>query len=154
MTTVTSGARRGAERSVVISTLAVAAAAWIALAVAGRTAFAGRLHHSALEAQPAQRGSSLFLIGWLLMVTAMMLPASLRFVTTIHRLLLTRRNRRRLLTVALSGYALPWLVVGELFQICDLGGHWLVDGWAWLADRPWLVTASALVLAGSTSSRR
>lgn len=139
---------RRAERNTIASTLALAAAAWIALAVAGRTALAGRLHHPALGASSSELDPSLFLLGWLLMVAAMMLPASLRFLTTIHRLVQARHNRKRLIAVALGAYALPWVIVGQLFQVGDVGVHWLVARWGWLAGRPWLVTAGALVLAG------
>ncbi len=146
MTTVT--AARRAERNAIVSTLALAGAAWAILAVTGRTGLAGRLHHPALGASSSELDASLFLLGWLLMVAAMMLPASLHFIATIHRLVQAHDNRRSLIAVAVGAYALPWVIVGQLFQVGDVGVHWLVARWGWLAGRPWLVTATALVLAG------
>jgi predicted metal-binding membrane protein len=82
------------------------------------------------------------------MVAAMMAPVSLAFITAIHRLVGARTDRHVLRAIAVAGYAVPWTVVGAgafgAGRALDaLRGHW-----PWLGERPWLVTATALALAG------
>lgn len=139
----TAAAARRSERVVVAGTFAIAAAAWIGLLLLG-AAGPGHLH-----AGPAHPTTALFLASWLLMVAAMMLPASAQFVVTVHRLVRTRDDRRGLIVVALVGYALPWAVVGLFARWAGIGVDALRQDWTWLAARPWLVMTVVMALAGA-----
>jgi predicted metal-binding membrane protein len=42
-----------------------------------------------------------------------------------------------------------WTGFGAVAFLGDIGFHGFVDGWPWLAARPWLIGGSALLLAGA-----
>ncbi|HLO35724.1 MAG TPA: hypothetical protein VK194_06570, partial [Candidatus Deferrimicrobium sp.] len=65
---------------------ALVAAAWATLLVADATGAAAALHHHALieGAQPLWIAVPLFLAGWVVMVAAMMLPASLPAIRAVE----------------------------------------------------------------------
>jgi predicted metal-binding membrane protein len=147
-TTPPAAARWRGERLLVAVTITAAAAAWLLLASVSRTAAGARLHHHGPSTSTGAVDHLLFATGWLLMVAAMMLPVSLRFVVTLRRLLGSRRHGGLLVLTGLAGYALVWVLVGELFQLADPAVHALVDTVPWLGDRQYLVTAGALALAG------
>lgn len=96
----------------------------------------------------------LFLAGWQVMVAAMMLPSSIagfqRFAATIP----PHAPRSRLLASFLAGYALAWTAFGVAALLGDGVIHSVVDGWPWLAARPWVIGGSALVLVGGLELRR
>lgn len=155
-TTAARTAERRADRPVVLATLGVAVLAWVALillpfGVTGHrhgSAVAQAGDMAAMDAMSTRPGPALFLVGWMLMVAAMMLPASLRFVTTVHRLVASRAHRRTLLGVAVTGYALPWLLVGHLGWLAAVGADELSMRSGWLGAHPWLVAAAVLAVAG------
>jgi predicted metal-binding membrane protein len=109
----------------------------------------GRLAHHAPSTSAGATGQLAFALGWLVMVVAMMLVPSQRFVRTLARLLDGRRRSGLLVVAGLGGFALVWLLVGELFQLGDLGVHAVVDATPWLGSHPYLVTAAALAVAGA-----
>jgi predicted metal-binding membrane protein len=53
-----------------------------------------------------------------------------------------------LLALVVAGFVGAWLAVGYLFRVADVGVHGLVASTGWLAVRPRLLAAGALVLAG------
>lgn len=96
----------------------------------------------------------LFLAGWQMMVAAMMLPSSIpgfqRFAATIP----PHARRSHLLALFLAGYALAWTAFGIGALLGDSVVHSVVDGWPWLAARPWVIGGSSLVLVGGLELRR
>lgn len=42
-----------------------------------------------------------------------------------------------------------WTAFGVVAFLGDVGIHRVVEPWAWLEDRPWLIAGSALLLAGT-----
>jgi predicted metal-binding membrane protein len=131
----------------------LAALALAALLAWGASPYARYLSHAY---EPASVGGqavalSLFLGGWLLMTTALMLPAASELLRLFDRAMRARppaeRLRLRLLVVA--GFLSVWLLVGYLFRTADIGVHAAVDAIGWLAARPALVGASALAIAGA-----
>ena len=126
------------ERRVVVATgvvlVVVAALAWVSLAAAP-------LGGSVMAPSP----SALFLVTWVLMTVAMMIPATLP-VLLLHRLQSARAGAGPLPTLAfLGGYLLPWAGggVAALALVSVAGG---VAGA--LMVPPAVVGALALLVAG------
>ncbi|HKE74225.1 MAG TPA: DUF2182 domain-containing protein [Acidimicrobiales bacterium] len=141
-------AARG-ERWAAAATVGAAAGAWLALAAAAHSPLRDHLRHHAPSASAAGTAQAAFALAWLAMVAAMMLPPSLRFVRTLTRLVAGRARGPALVGAGVAGFALVWMLVGELFQLGDMGIHAAVDHTPWLAARPYLVTAASLALAGA-----
>jgi predicted metal-binding membrane protein len=124
------------------------AGAWLVILAAQATGMVGFVSHDAVlgDGPPTVVALSLFLAGWLVMVVAMMLPASLPAVHAVR----ASPNLWRP-GVAATIFVLAFLSVWLLFGLAALAGdavlHRFVDATPWLAERPWLVSASLLVLA-------
>jgi len=135
-----------------LSAVSIAVAgAWLISIVALATGNAALLHHHSLieGGPPLWVGVPLFLLGWQVMVAAMMLPASLPTIY-VARSAMRHLPRPGLAQAAfLSAFALVWTIFGLLAFTGDLALHHLVDATPWLAARPWLIEASVLALAGA-----
>ena len=140
----TSGGRPSA------SVLAIIAGAWLVVLGAQATGNAAALHHHALieGGLPLWVTVPVFLVAWQVMVAAMMLPASLPAVRVFQ--VGSRALRRPGIAVAafLGAYAFAWAGFGFLAFMGDFALHHVVDASPWLAERPWLIEASLLALAG------
>jgi predicted metal-binding membrane protein len=106
------------------------------------------------EYQPAsaagQAGAmGLFLVSWTLMIAAMMLPATLGLLRAFAMVTRRRVDRSKLALTVAIGFLATWLVVGYAFRVLDVAVHGIVDTSAWLQDRPRLIAASALAIAGA-----
>ena len=111
---------RAPGRAAVAWTLMGAAGAWLLLSGLPLSPLRSSLHRHGL----GQGGDQLAFLGaWLLMVGAMMLPASLDFVRALHRLVSRHSHSGLLLAAGIGGFGLVWLVVGQLFQVGDVGVH-------------------------------
>jgi predicted metal-binding membrane protein len=71
----------------------------------------------------------------------MMVPASL------HAFSLVGGARRMALFT--GGCLATWTLFGLLIFFFDVGVHATVNHWAWLAEHPWLIAGTTLVLAGT-----
>jgi predicted metal-binding membrane protein len=130
---------------------ALIAAAWVSLLVAQATGAAAALHHHELieDGPPLAVAIPLFLGGWLVMVAAMMLPASLPTMRDIEA---TSRHRSRPVLVEvrfLAGFGLVWAVFGLAAFLGDIAVHRLVDATPWIAEHPYLIETGILTLAGA-----
>ena len=116
------------------------ALAWALIALADATGFAGALHHHALieggVALPVAVG--LFTAGWVVMVGAMMLPAS---SSAIAR----HKGSARFVV----GYLLTWTAFGIACFAGDAVIHRIVDTTPWLAANSWIVATATLTFAGA-----
>ncbi len=123
--------------------------AWLALTVWGRSPYSRYLSHHELAEVPA---SSLLLLvfigGWLLMTTAMMLPTSLPLVLLFRRLTRARPDGGRLMLLLLMGYLGAWTGFGLLVAVGDSLLHRLVEHSTWLEANARLLSTATLVLAG------
>jgi len=128
--------------------------AWLQLSLWSLSPYARYLDHRALEELPFRLSPTylgllgLFVLGWLLMSVAMMLPTSLPLVRTFHRMVGRRTDRGRLVALLVAGYLAVWTIVGLLAHLGDLGVHEAVHRLAWLERREWLVGSVTLALAG------
>ena len=154
-----SGAHRAARRNDAAAPAFVwwiIVAAWGAAVLGHVTGWNQLLGHDELLTgdSPLWITFALFLVGWQVMVAAMMLPSSLvgfqQFAATIP----PEAARSRLLASFLAGYALAWTGFGIAAILGDGVVHGVVDGSPWLAARPWVIGGSALVLAGGFELRR
>lgn len=129
---------------------AAIAAAWLLAVGAQLTGEAVLLHHHTLieGGAPLWIAVALFLLGWQVMIAAMMLPASLPSIEAFSEAARGAR-RRHAVAAFLGAYALAWSIFGLLAFLGDGILHHIVDATPWLADRPWLIEASTLALAGA-----
>jgi predicted metal-binding membrane protein len=125
--------------------------AWALAIAASATGRESTLHgHAVIEhGPPLWAAALLFVVAWQAMIAAMMLPSSLPLVR-LFTATAGRQERANLVIMAfLGGYAAVWSVFGLLAFTGDLVVHRTVDATPSLAVRPWLIGASALLLAGA-----
>jgi len=125
---------------------ALAIAAWLTLWVWEGSPYGHYLHHSDGGLVPVE--ASLFAVGWMLMIVAMMLPSSLPLVVTFSALVRRRRRPGQLVVLLLAGYLLVWGAFGLAAWIADRGIHAAVDALPWLAEHPQIIIATTLAAAG------
>jgi predicted metal-binding membrane protein len=123
---------------------------WATLLVAETTGVGAALHHHALieGGAPLALAIPAFLAGWVVMVAAMMLPASLPTVHAVESAAASMPRWRVARAAFLGSFALIWTAFGLVAFLGDLGLHHLVDATPWLAERPWLIEAGILAVAG------
>ena len=122
------------------------AGAWLIAIGAQLTGNAALLHHHSLieGGPPLWVGVPRFLLGWPVMVTAMMVPASLPTIR-VARAAMENLPRPRLAELAfVATFASAWAIFGLLAFAGDFVLHRTVDATPWLAARPWLIEASVL----------
>jgi predicted metal-binding membrane protein len=121
--------------------------AWLALGLLGASAYAPYFSHEI--AQTTGVGAlgtraALFVVGWVMMSVAMMLPSSLPLVTVFR----TIAPRSALLVPLIAGYLSTWGLFGLTAFLADAGLHTLVDRFPTLQARADLIAPSLLLLAG------
>lgn len=123
--------------------------AWVTLALWGQSPYARYLGHHSLD---TVRGSSalmlVFVVGWLVMLLAMMLPTTLPLVAMFTTLTRERSDRPRLLSLLLVGYLSIWTMFGIFVYLGDGVVHEAVARSAWVSDHVSALGALTLLLAG------
>jgi predicted metal-binding membrane protein len=109
--------------------------------------FAGRICH-ALPGGEATVGAFFLVGGWVLMLTAMMLPTTLPLLDTFRRLTARRADRRQLTALVLTGYFAVWLSFGAVAHIADWALLVVAQQSSWVAANSWAVAAAVLAIAG------
>jgi predicted metal-binding membrane protein len=124
--------------------------AWLALVVWGSSPYGRYLDDKNLDAIRIEGGGTLlvFVLGWVLMTVAMMLPTSLPSVTLFRGMVHRRAERARLLSPLLLGYLGVWTVFGLVVHNGDAALHSLVASQPWLAEHAALIGTATLLLAG------
>ena len=136
------------DRTILGGTLvALAAAAWLALWVWEGSRYGSYLHHAGTSA-PLALEATLFSLGWVLMIVAMMLPSSIPLVLTFGALVRRRERPGQLVLLLLAGYLLVWGAFGLGAWLADRAIHAAVDALPWLAEHPQLIIATTLAIAG------
>ena len=126
--------------------IALTVAAWLALWLWEGSPQGHYLHHDGGGPLPIK--VSLFAVGWVLMIVAMMLPSSVPLVVTFAALVRRRRRPGLLVILLLAGYLLVWGSFGLAAWIADRGIHAAVDAVPWLAEHPQVIIATTLAAAG------
>lgn len=125
--------------------------AWLALWLSERSPEHGWLLH-ALHGLDAFGGSATlafaFIVGWTVMVVAMMLPTSLPLISMFRRLTSKRRDRAWLAALLVAGYLGVWTLFGGVVYLGGWTLHQGVRQIAWLEANTWVLGAGVLLLAG------
>jgi predicted metal-binding membrane protein len=114
---------------------------WTALGLAGAVC-------TALPAGQLVVPSLLYVGGWGLMSTAMMLPTALPLIRLFDRMIVTNPQRVALHTLLIVGYLLAWSGFGLIAHAMDAGLHAVLARFAWLAAHAWIPGAAVLAIAG------
>jgi predicted metal-binding membrane protein len=105
------------------------------------------MHHGQPASGPLLHGL-LYIGGWLLMTTAMMLPTSIPLLEAYRRLTSQRSDRILLLSLVIAGYLGSWLVFGFVAHGLD----WLIRDLSqtstWITDNGWVISAIVFAIAG------
>jgi len=136
--------------SLPIAIPAAIATAWALAAAAQFTGSATFLHHHSLieRGPPLAVALALFLLAWLVMIAAMMLPSSLPLIRMFSIAASTQSRSALMIACFIAGYAVVWSAFGVLAFAGDVVLHRVVDRVAWLGARPWIIGGSVLAIAG------
>src|SRR5919109_3214950 len=138
------------SKSVFVGLSSLIMSSWLALWLWSDSTFAPYLGHGELRSITVQSNwwllSSLFLLGWIIMMVAMMFPTSLSFFLQYYSV--TDTHRLRLLGLLVGGYLAVWTVFGLFMYASDFLIHRIVSETVWLQDNVWIVPVSVLIFAG------
>ena len=116
----------GASRRWIITFVAApAAVAWALLWWFGSSSFGRYFEHRDLASSSGS--APLVLVGWLVMIAAMMLPTTAPLLAVFRRIVADRPNPGRLLGAVIAGYAAVWTLVGGAAIVGDMVLHRLVS---------------------------
>lgn len=139
-----------ARRRLPVVIPAMVAVAWVVAIVAESTGRAAGLHHDALLGGGSLVTAwALFLLGWLLMLVAMMLPTAIPMIRLFNTPSANQPRPKAVRAAFLGGYAAVWVEFGALAFAGDAGIHYLVGSWQWLGDHSYLIAAGSLAIAGA-----
>lgn len=127
--------------------LGLALVGWATLWLWQGSSYAAYLDHGGGTA-PVPVEATLFTLGWLLMIVAMMLPSSGPLVLTFRAIVGRRQHPGQLVALLLTGYLVVWTAFGLVAWIGDRGIHAAVDALPWLAEHPQIIIATTLTVAG------
>ncbi len=128
--------------------------AWIALWWLEQSPYGWLFHGHGGGAEYAHHGQTLgwlsaaaFLVGWLLMTVAMMLPTTVPLVSLFRRMVARRAHAPLLLSLLLVGYLTAWLAFG----VAALGLLWSIDQALanTIMSQAWVWGAGLFLLAGA-----
>lgn len=130
--------------------------AWWALWLWGNSPYGHLLLHGGNIEHMAHMGvnhsplffAALFVLGWTLMIVAMMLPTSSPLILLFHRLVRDRRYAGRLVALLIGGYLTVWIVFGLLVHSLNWAVRSAIRTIPWLSNNPWLLGSVILLLAG------
>lgn len=141
-----------ARTAPVPSTIAIAIAlAWCVAALAQFAGTARFFHHHALieRGPPFALALGLFVLAWLVMIAAMMLPSSLPLVRLFAIASADQPRAGMVFASFIAGYAVVWCAFGITAFAADVVLHRTVDRVTWLGAHPWVVGGSVLAVAGA-----
>jgi len=125
--------------------------AWAGLALWGLSPYARFLDHAQLDAGRFE-GSPvllLFVLGWLVMIVAMMLPTSVPLVALFRAVVRDRVDGSRLIALVLLGYVAVWTIFGLLVHAGDAVLHVVVASQPWLNAHSLVISAATVLVAGA-----
>jgi predicted metal-binding membrane protein len=96
---------------------------------------------------PVTLAVALFLVGWTVMVAAMMLPSSLSTLGRVDLALAAARDQAG--PSVMAGYFFAWAVFGAAAFAGDAILHLSVHRMPWLAERPSLIAGGVAMFAGA-----
>ena len=90
----------------------------------------------------------LYVIGWLLMTVAMMLPTILPLLAIFVRVTSDKSDRALLLTLVIGGYLAIWTLFGVVAHVADMALHAIAAGNIFLSFNGWIISVVVLAIAG------
>jgi predicted metal-binding membrane protein len=159
---MTSGAT---SRNYFLASMALlVAVAWIILWTWHQTPYARYLHYGALGSlnvdsaicrslSPGPLRDSfvpavLFVVGWLVMIMAMMLPTTIPLLGIFQRLTRDRSDHTALVTWLVVGYLAIWVAFSFVVLLLDKVIYLSGGGTTWLYTNGWRISAAILLIAG------
>jgi predicted metal-binding membrane protein len=129
---------------------AITGAAWAVSLYAAASGGAAALHHHELieGRQPLWLVLPVFLVAWLVMVAAMMLPSSIPALRALAARPSTFRQPAIGFGRFILAYALVWSAFGLVALLGDMVIHEASHALPWLEDTPWLIAGSLFAAAG------
>lgn len=131
------------------------ALSWLILWLWGRSPYGRYLGHAALgeivregSATSILMPATIYLLGWILMTVAMMLPTTVPLLDIFRRLTMRRAERSQLLALLIVGYLGVWAGFGVAAHMADWLLHEMVERSPWLEANAWMIGAATLLLAG------
>jgi len=137
------------------------ALAWLTLAIWAKSPYGRFLDHggwtdvgfaaricAAIPAGEVLVPALLYVSGWALMLTAMMLPTTFPLLEIFRRVTAGRADQRTLISLLIVGYLAAWGLFGVASHVLDLGVHALARQSAWLAVNAWVLGVAVLAIAG------
>jgi predicted metal-binding membrane protein len=124
--------------------------AWAVLAAWGASPYADLLDHGKRVDRDLAPGlrAVVFVLGWTLMLVAMMLPSSLPLVNLFRRFVLRRPDGPRLVALLLVGYLGVWVYFGLLAYVADSLLHAVTEQLLIVRDAAPGIGAGLLLTAG------
>ncbi|WP_163833504.1 DUF2182 domain-containing protein [Spartinivicinus ruber] len=110
----------------------------------GPTASHGMHHHG-----PVSPAVAMYLLGWMLMCIAMMLPTTLPLIRLFHRIAAARTDRWLLVSLLIFGYLLVWLLFGVVVHLAQWAITQYLFGHSGMRENAWLFSAGLLITAGA-----
>jgi predicted metal-binding membrane protein len=136
------------DRAILLGSLgALTVVAWTSLWLWEGSPYRAFLGHAG-GVGPLPLEATLFSLGWVLMIIAMMLPSSVPLVLTFRALVGRRQRPGILVMLLLLGYLAIWTAFGLGAWLLDRGIHAAVDAVPWLAQHPQVIIGSTLLVAG------
>lgn len=138
---------RVADPRVFVTALAgLVAVAWLSLWLWTRSPYGALLDHTG----HANGGWTIYvpIVGWTLMLVAMMLPTTLPLVALFHSFVRARPNQTRLTTLLVAGYLLIWALVGFVLHAGDHLARIALEQSGWIEANAWIVGAGIVISAG------
>jgi predicted metal-binding membrane protein len=152
----------GARRGLAPFAAALTAFAWAVLWLGERGPYGRYLEHGGwADSGPAAAlcrfwpaagiwlPAAIYIAGWLLMTTAMMLPTAWPLIRRFDQLVAARRSGRQLTVLVVAGYLTVWTGFGLVAHLADAGLHAAVRQSSWLLFNGWVVGALILAIAGA-----
>jgi predicted metal-binding membrane protein len=137
------------------------ALAWLALALWAKSPYGRFLDHggwtevglaagicAAVPAGEILVPALLYVSGWALMLSAMMLPTTFPLLEIFRRVTAGRADQRTLISLLIVGYLAAWGLFGLASHVLDLGLHAFARQSAWLALNAWVLGVAVLAIAG------
>jgi predicted metal-binding membrane protein len=136
------------DRAILLGSLgALTVVAWTSLWLWEGSPYRDFLGHAG-GVGPLPLEATLFSLGWVLMIVAMMLPSSVPLVLTFRALVGRRQRPAILVMLLLLGYLAIWTAFGLGAWLLDRGIHAAVEAVPWLAQHPQVIIGSTLLVAG------
>jgi predicted metal-binding membrane protein len=141
-----------ARRPLPVAVPAAIALAWAVLLAAYASGHADAVDHDAFlgdGGHPSAAGLVAYVATWIAMVTAMMLPSAVPLIRLFAGASANQPRPGLIMAVFIGGYLAVWTMFGFLALGFDGAVHATVEALPWLDERPWLVFASVVAVAGA-----